>query len=65
MKKSLALVAGVAMLTLAAVTVRTLAAGDSVTVFAGRYAGFQITTSGTATKRITFTGQAGSIIDTR
>jgi len=32
MKKSLALVAGVAMLTLAAVTVRTLAAGDSVTI---------------------------------
>src|SRR5213592_4024787 len=32
MKKSLALVAGVSMLTLAAVTVRTLAAGDSVTI---------------------------------
>jgi uncharacterized repeat protein (TIGR02543 family) len=43
----------------------TVRAGDLVIVRAGRYAGFYLITSGTATDPITFRGDAGAIIDTR
>lgn len=43
----------------------TVAAGDSVTVAAGNYAGFNLGTSGTASARITFTAQSGAIINSR
>ncbi|QJW98777.1 beta strand repeat-containing protein [Frigoriglobus tundricola] len=40
----------------------TVKAGDTVNVLAGNYAGFYLTTSGTASARITFTGQPGADI---
>ncbi|QJW98077.1 beta strand repeat-containing protein [Frigoriglobus tundricola] len=40
----------------------TVQAGDTVNVLAGNYAGFCLTTTGTASARITFTGQAGADI---
>jgi hypothetical protein len=40
-------------------------AGDLVIVRAGHYAGFHLTTSGTATDPITFEAQTGAIVDTR
>ena len=40
-----------------------VAAGDNVSVAAGAYKGFQLTTSGTAGQRITFSANAGVIIN--
>jgi hypothetical protein len=40
-----------------------VAAGDTVIATAGTYAGFQVTTSGTASQRITFTAQPGVTIN--
>ncbi|MBP3957647.1 FG-GAP repeat protein [Gemmata sp. G18] len=40
-------------------------AGDTVTVKAGSYAGFNLNTDGTAASRITFTGEAGAKITSR
>lgn len=37
--------------------------GDTVTIRAGRYTGFNITRGGTASQRITFQGEPGAIID--
>ena len=43
----------------------SVAAGDIVTVRAGTYAGFHLTTDGTAAAPITFHAESGVIIDTR
>jgi hypothetical protein len=40
-------------------------AGDSVTVLPGQYAGFQLSTSGTADQPITFAAASGVVIDSR
>lgn len=42
-----------------------VAAGDVVTVRAGHYTGFYLQTSGTASARITFSAEAGAVIDHR
>jgi hypothetical protein len=43
----------------------SVAAGDSVIVGSGTYAGFDLRTSGTASQRITFSAQAGAVINQR
>src|SRR5688572_19686755 len=43
----------------------TVAAGDVVTVRAGRYVGFHLEADGTPTARITFAAEPGAVVDTR
>lgn len=43
----------------------TMSAGDDVTVLAGNYPGFNMTRSGTAAGRITFTGEAGATVNSK
>ena len=43
----------------------SVAAGDTVTVSAGTYAGFHLTADGTANARITFTAQAGVLVNAK
>jgi hypothetical protein len=42
-----------------------VAAGDTVVVRAGNYAGFYLTADGTAAARITFSGEAGATVNSR